>query len=745
MIERILIANRGEIACRIARTAHRLGIGTVGVYSAADRGALHTTMVDRAVCLGGASPSDSYLRGNAVLAAALDAGADAIHPGYGFLSENAAFAAEVESAGVIWVGPTPGQIELLGDKVAAKQAAVRAGVPTTEAVVVDPVVLADPESTDATIAELPLPAMVKAAAGGGGRGMRIVRDRSEFAEVVTSASREAEAAFGDGTVFVEPLIEGGRHVEVQILADSHGNVVHLGERDCSIQRRHQKVIEETPSPGIDEATRQALCAGAVSLAEEVGYRGAGTVEYLVGPDGTISFLEVNTRLQVEHPVTEAVWGVDLVELQLSIANGAELRFTQSDLAPRGHAVEARLVAEDPAAGWMPSVGVIEAFRFDHAVEGQGVHGTSSGIRVDSGVVAGSIVGADYDSLLAKVISHGPDRASAVAALGRCLRGAEIAGLRTNAELLAAVCTERTFAEGRTTTAYLDEHPEVTAAAGPSGDDRLVQGLAAVFALEDANRRSDVVSGFAPSGWRNVATQGQRITIVDPDAPAARDDAATGDVPHDADSTDPAGGLSVEYSFDTAVRGVDPAVASTGAGPLGTGVRRAEVLVGPLPRPDSQGVLEEDRRRRCEVLVGRVGPDGSQPDAAVSESLSRWQIELDGVSQVLEAVIDRSRAEPTVRIRGAAGRTTWTRAARFADHDETDAATGPVSPLPGSVVSVHVAPGDTVRDGDLLVVIEAMKMEHRITARADVTVEEVRVAVGDKVDAGDVLVTFVPTS
>lgn len=739
MISKLLIANRGEIACRIARTAHRLGIETVGVYSDADRGALHTTVVDRAVCLGGASASESYLRGERILAAASDTGADAIHPGYGFLSENADFARDVISAGVTWVGPTPEQIELLGDKVAAKQAAVRAGVPTTGAVVVDPASVGDARSSDGLPGELPLPAMVKAAAGGGGRGMRIVRDRSEFAEVVASASREALAAFGDGTVFVEPLIEGGRHVEVQILADSQGNVVHLGERDCSIQRRHQKVIEETPSPGIDETTRRALCDGAVALAREVGYLGAGTVEYLVGADGTISFLEVNTRLQVEHPVTEAVWGVDLVELQLRIADGKALPFTQDDLAPRGHAVEARLVAEDPATGWMPSVGIIEAFRFDDADEGPGRAAGTFGIRIDPGVAEGSIVGAEYDSLLAKVISYGPDRSAAVGALGRCMRGADIAGLRTNAELLAAICAEHTFAQGAATTAYLEEHPEIAAARGPSQDDRLVQGLAAVLAMEDANRRSDALNGFAPSGWRNVATQGQRVTILDPDLPADNEAAPTGDDPAGDGVTDPAGRLSLEYRFDTGA--ASPGTGYGEVGVLAAGTRRAEVLVGAVPRPDDQGVLEQDRRRRCEVVVGRVDSDGSRRSAQESPEVSRWQIELDGLSQVLETVIDHSGPEPTVRVRGSTGRSTWVREARFANHDEADAATGPVSPLPGSVVSVHVAAGDSVSDGDLLVVIEAMKMEHRITARADVTVGEVRVAVGDKVDAGDVLVTF----
>ena len=302
-INRLLIANRGEITVRIARTAHRMGIDTVGVYSDPDANALHVDVVDVAVALGGSSPAESYLRADAVLAAALDTGCDAVHPGYGFLAENAEFAQQVIDAGLIWVGPTPEQIALLGDKVAAKKAAVDAGVPTTPVFEAAPGAVPD---------DVPMPALVKAAAGGGGRGMRIVRSEDELADAVEAAAREAESAFGDGTVFIEPYLEHGRHIEVQIMGDRHGSVIHLGERECSIQRRNQKVVEESPSAGISDEIRIALHAGAVALASHVGYENAGTVEFLVGADGTINFLEVNTRLQVEHPVTEAVTGLDLV-------------------------------------------------------------------------------------------------------------------------------------------------------------------------------------------------------------------------------------------------------------------------------------------------------------------------------------------------------------------------------------------------------------------------------------------------
>ncbi|MGA1051134.1 MAG: biotin carboxylase N-terminal domain-containing protein, partial [Ilumatobacteraceae bacterium] len=354
-ITRLLIANRGEIAVRIARTARRMGITTVGVYSEPDRDALHTDAVDIAIALGGATPAESYLRSEALVEAAVSTGCDAVHPGYGFLAENAAFAEAVAEAGLIWVGPTPEQIRLLGDKVAAKRAAVEAGVPTTPIVEV----VAGSVPTD-----LDMPVLVKAAAGGGGRGMRIVRSAAELAEAIGAASREAASAFGDGTVFIEPYLERGRHIEVQIMGDAHGEVVHFHERDCSVQRRNQKVVEEAPAPGLDATVRAKLHDGALALARHVGYRNAGTVEFLVGDDGVITFLEVNTRLQVEHPVTEAITGFDLVELQLRVAAGEPLPIRQDDVVVDGHAIEVRLVAEDPAADWIPSVGTLTRFDVD---------------------------------------------------------------------------------------------------------------------------------------------------------------------------------------------------------------------------------------------------------------------------------------------------------------------------------------------------------------------------------------------
>ncbi len=659
MIRRLLIANRGEIAVRIAGTAHRLGIETVGVYSDPDADALHVDSVDLAVGLGGSTPATSYLRVDAVLSAAIDTGCDAVHPGYGFLAENADFARQVIAAGLRWVGPTPEQIELLGDKVAAKRAALEAGVPTTEIIEIT--------GTDVP-GGVPMPALVKAAAGGGGRGMRVVRSEAELADAVAAASREAESAFGDGTVFIEPYLEHGRHVEVQIIGDAHGYVVHLGERECSIQRRNQKVLEEAPSAGIDDATRRTLCEGALALARHVGYQNAGTVEFLVGADGTITFLEVNTRLQVEHPVTEAVTGVDLVELQLRVAAGEPLPFTQDEVTFSGHAIEVRVVAEDPSAGWLPSTGTLT--RFD----------IGAGVRVDRGFRAGSVVSGDYDSLLAKVVSHAPTRSEAAWVLARALRSSAIVGVRSDVDCLAAILGEPDFLDARTPTSYLTDHPAVEQAVGPEGDDRIAQFMGAVLVDEAAARAEDEHLGFAPSGWRNLWTHGQRSIWID------RGDGS--EVP-------------VEVR------------------PSGDGF---DVRVGPWPAPTEDGSLAPDDR-----AIHRVRRLAHRGDELA--------VEVDGVRRRLEVGDDGS----VVHVSGPAGCTTWTRAPRFADHDAAAAGGGPVAPLPGSVLSVHVSPGDQVTDGQLLVVVEAMKMEHQITAAAAGTVTEVRVAAGDRVDTGDLLV------
>lgn len=476
----LLVANRGEIAVRVFRTARALGLATVAVHSDPDADALHVRSADAAVRLPGAAPADTYLRGDLLIEAALAAGADAVHPGYGFLSENADFARAVRAAGLTWVGPPPEAMEAMASKTRAKELMRAAGVP-----LLDPV---DPHA--ATTADLPL--LLKAAAGGGGRGMRVVRDLDSLKESLEAASAEALSAFGDGEVFAEPYVELGRHVEVQILADSHGTVWALGTRDCSLQRRHQKVIEEAPAPGLPEALRTTLHEAAVAAARAVSYEGAGTVEFLVTADGRPYFLEMNTRLQVEHPVTEAVFGIDLVALQLRIAEGAALPLTPPRSA--GHAVEARLYAEDPARDWRPQTGTLHTL----AVPGE--------VRVDTGFGDGDTVSIHYDPMLAKVVAHAPTRAEAVRALAHALAGARIHGLTTNRELLVRSLRHPEFAAGRLDTGFYERHLPALTEAAPDDTGPALGAL--VAALADAAPAPDAPLVSRIGGWRNLRSQPQ---------------------------------------------------------------------------------------------------------------------------------------------------------------------------------------------------------------------------------------------
>ncbi|MFK0217356.1 acetyl/propionyl/methylcrotonyl-CoA carboxylase subunit alpha [Streptomyces vinaceus] len=495
-ITSLLVANRGEIAVRIFRTARALGLATVAVHSDPDTDALHVREADAAVRLPGAAPADTYLRGDLVIEAALAAGADAVHPGYGFLSENADFAREVRAAGLTWIGPPPEAIEAMASKTRAKELMRAAGVP-----LLDPV---DPAT--ATTADLPL--LLKAAAGGGGRGMRVVRDLDTLKESLDAASAEAASAFGDGEVFAEPYVERGRHVEVQVLADSHGTVWALGTRDCSLQRRHQKVIEEAPAPALPETLRTTLHEAAVAAARAVSYQGAGTVEFLVTADGRPYFLEMNTRLQVEHPVTEAVFGLDLVALQLRAAEGAALPLTPPE--PTGHAVEARLYAEDPAQDWRPQTGVLHTL----AVPGWVPPGEAGGtVRVDTGFADGDTVGVHYDPMLAKVIVHAPTRAEAVRALAHALAGARVHGLTTNRELLVRSLRHPEFTEARLDTGFYERH--LAALTEPAPDAAAHTALAALAAaLAEAAPGPGAPLARRLGGWRNVrsAPQTRRYTV-----------------------------------------------------------------------------------------------------------------------------------------------------------------------------------------------------------------------------------------
>ncbi|SEC78802.1 biotin carboxylase N-terminal domain-containing protein [Streptomyces sp. TLI_105] len=473
MILTVLVANRGEIACRVFRTCRDLGISTVAVYSDADADALHVREADAAVRLPGAAPSETYLRGDLVVAAALAAGADAVHPGYGFLSENADFARAVTDAGLVWIGPPPEAIEAMASKTRAKE--LLGIAPLGE------------------VTESDLPVLVKAAAGGGGRGMRVVRELAALDEELRAASAEAASAFGDGEVFVEPYVENGRHVEVQLLCDAHGTVWALGTRDCSLQRRHQKVVEEAPAPGLPAALEASLLDTAVRAAKAVGYVGAGTVEFLVA-DGRAHFLEMNTRLQVEHPVTEEVYGIDLVALQLAVAEGRAL--PAEPPAPRGHAVEARLYAEDPARGWAPQTGVLH--RFD--VPGDG------GVRVDTGYVSGDTIGVHYDPMLAKVIVHAPTREQALRKLAHALERARVHGPVTNRDLLVASLRHPEYADPAALDTGFYERNLDALITPPPGEEH----AAVAAALASAASREGRFGG----GWRNVRSQDETRTYGD---------------------------------------------------------------------------------------------------------------------------------------------------------------------------------------------------------------------------------------
>ena len=503
-VTRVLVANRGEIARRVVATCHRLGLETVAVASDPDLDAPHVREADAAVRLPGSTAADTYLRADLLVDAALRARADAIHPGYGFLSENAGFARAVMDAGLTWIGPSPEAIAAMGAKVESKRLAAGAGVP----------VLA--ELDPGAVTEGDLPVLVKASAGGGGRGMRVAASLARLRDEVEAARGEAAAAFGDATVFVEPFVERGHHVEVQVMADHHGTVLVLGERECSIQRRHQKIIEESPSPLAERTPglRDKLYGAAVAVARAVGYTGAGTVEFLAVPDGRFWFLEMNTRLQVEHPVTECTTGLDLVELQLLVAAGDEL---PSPVLPRGAAVEARLYAEDPAAGWLPATGTLHLLDvpFSHqAFTPPALDVTPRGVRLDAGVEDGSVIGVHYDPMLAKVIAWAPTRAEATAILARALTRARIHGPRTNRDLLVRVLGHPAFAVGDTDTGFLDRHGLDMLGAPLTGPEE--ERLAAVAAvLASAARRRATTGALAalPSGWRNVPTSPQWTVLT----------------------------------------------------------------------------------------------------------------------------------------------------------------------------------------------------------------------------------------
>jgi acetyl-CoA carboxylase biotin carboxylase subunit len=490
LIGSVLIANRGEIAVRIARGARECGIRTIAVYSEADRLAPHVLACDEAYCIGPAASSESYLRADHLIEVALRVGAEAIHPGYGFLAERADFARAVEEAGLVFVGPTADTIAAMGDKTEARRRMEAAGVPIvpglTEAV-------EDPEAAEVAAAEIGYPVLLKASAGGGGKGMRVVEVPEDLRKSFEAASREALAAFGDGSVYLERYLGRPRHVEIQILGDTHGNVVHLAERDCSIQRRHQKLVEEAPSPVLSAEDRARMGETAVRAALAVDYRGAGTVEFLY-EDGDFFFLEMNTRLQVEHPVTELVTGIDLVEWQFRVASGEPLAFAQDDITITGHAIECRITSEDAWGGFLPSTGVIEYLEIP----------SGPGVRWDGGIVEGGEVSLHYDPLLGKLIVHGPDRETAIRRMSRALEELVVAGVDTCAPFHSRVMNEADFKSGRFSIRYLEEHPDLVEAADP--EETVMAAAVAAALLEHEHRRHRrprmKASGGKPlSAWR----------------------------------------------------------------------------------------------------------------------------------------------------------------------------------------------------------------------------------------------------
>ena len=502
MIKSLLIANRGEIACRIIRTARRLGIRTVAVYSDADANALHVRLADEAVHIGPSPARESYLIGGRIIAAAKASGAAAIHPGYGFLSENAEFAGDVVDAGLVWVGPKPASITAMGLKDAAKQLMMDAGVPVTPGYLGEN---QEPEFLHAQARAIGYPVLIKAVAGGGGKGMRLVERAEDFADALASCQREAAASFGNAHVLIEKYILSPRHIEVQVFGDKHGNIVHLFERDCSLQRRHQKVIEEAPAPGMDEATREQLCAAAVRAAKAVDYVGAGTIEFIAdGSEGLradrIWFMEMNTRLQVEHPVTEEITGVDLVEWQLRVASGEPLPARQEDLAINGWAMEARLYAEDPAKGFLPSIGTLELLQF----------GAAEGSRIDTGVYQGAEVSPFYDPMIAKVIAHGNTRDEARRRLGAALAGSAVWPVKTNASFLVKALEHPAFVAGTVDTGLIGRDGEAMAEPPTPSAAALSAGAARLAA-------ATIAPGFrlnaAPALTAPFLLDGERVDIA----------------------------------------------------------------------------------------------------------------------------------------------------------------------------------------------------------------------------------------
>ncbi|WNG85945.1 acetyl/propionyl/methylcrotonyl-CoA carboxylase subunit alpha [Mycobacterium sp. ITM-2016-00317] len=649
LFDTVLVANRGEIAVRVIRTLRAMGIRSVAVFSDADAGARHVAEADVAVRIGPAPARQSYLSIDALLDAARRTGAQAVHPGYGFLSENAQFADALGAAGIVFMGPPVSAIQTMGDKISAKAAVSAFGVPVVPGV-------SRPGLTDDDLitgaAEVGFPVLVKPSAGGGGKGMRVVHDASELPAALASARREAASAFGDDTLFLERFVLNPRHIEVQVLADTHGNVVHLGERECSLQRRHQKVIEEAPSPLLDPQTRARIGAAACDTARSVDYTGAGTVEFIVSADrpDEFFFMEMNTRLQVEHPVTEMVTGLDLVELQVRVAAGEKLPVAQDDIRLDGHAIEARVYAEDPARGFLPTGGDVIGLR----------EPSGPGVRVDSGITRGTVVGSDYDPMLAKVITHADDRADALHALDKALADTAVLGLTTNVEFLRFLLADPDVVAGDLDTGLLDRRlPDFVVA--PASDDELIAAAAYRWLRSWPDAPSSPWE--LPSGWR------------------------------------------IAGRAPTPIR-------------LRAGERTDHVWLTGSP-DDATATVEgsESRTLRATVTGDRlvVTVDGLRTEYLAAQTGGQIWLARAGRVQLIEEV----REAPV----------------RADDAHSGDAEL--TSPMPGAVVAVGVEDGATVSAGTVVVTVEAMKMEHALSAPVDGVVD-LLVGAGEQVKVGQVL-------
>ena len=686
MFSTVLIANRGEIACRIISTLRRLGIRSVAVYSDADAGSRHVALADVAVRIGPAPAAQSYLSIEAVIEAARATGAQAIHPGYGFLAENAEFARACDNAGIVFIGPTASAIDVMGDKISAKAAVTKRNVPVVPGI-------ARPGLTNddliAAAPEIGYPMLIKPSAGGGGKGMHVVERAEDLPAAIDAARREAAASFGDDALFIERYLTTPRHIEVQVLADEYGNVIHLGERECSLQRRHQKVIEEAPSPLLDEATRAAIGQAACETARSVEYRGAGTVEFIVEatrPD-EFFFMEMNTRLQVEHPVTEQITGVDLVEQQLRIAAGEHLSLTQGDIVLTGHSIEARVYAEDPAAGFLPTGGLVT-----HVT-----HPTGAGVRVDTAIASGLNVSIDYDPMLAKVITWGEDRETARRLLVRALDETAVLGFPTNIEFMRKLL----------------ELPEVVA-----GD--LDTGL--IGRVQDA-------LVYAVAGDREFAEAALLLDLV-----------------HGSNDTNSTANALASNSTNASRE-------TLGGERGSATVIGREQTTGPWARRDGWRLGEASARNyplksagsESDVQLAGAGTgltvvsgELSGPASVRSHGSHRFTTTIGGITRTITALIAPGSTSPQVAlsVEGASFEFAVVRTTH-AGADEASSDPRLESPMPGTVVLVHAADGSHVEVGDPVIVVEAMKMEHVLRATVSGTVS-LRASVGDQVARGATL-------